>query len=69
MTVAQLTKKLHRIEQELWTLRRQITVINFSIPTRRERILHATAGALRHKIKGDTTVWQRRERARNWKGR
>ena len=64
MTQAQLTKKIDTIEQALWSLRRQVTLL-YTPKNRQAEVLRQTAGSLKHRIKGDTVAWQKKMR-RQW---
>ena len=67
MTTKQITKTLHRIEEELTLIRRTLIL---SAPRKKTGVPigEATAGMLRGKMNSDPVVWQRQQR-REWNRR
>ena len=62
MTTKEVTKKIRNLERTMEALYREVTLLRTQASDRQHRVLQKTAGALKHKIKGNPILWQRRIR-------
>ncbi len=62
MTTKERTK-IHRIERQLLSLQREMTLLKLHDIARKKRIFERTGGVLKGLIKRDLTEWQRKVRS------